>query len=283
MSLWIATGDLIAKLLLASDVLVLGMVLSSATVTTYVLTAYATRLAVNLYTLAADAAMPGLAGIIGVKSYDRAAFLRKELLAITLLFVTAVGSTILLWNRSFVHLWVGGENYAGQWVNLLLVLIAVQTAFIRCDAYIIDAALQPGRRVQVSVVAAIATLTFTVALTWYAGMVGLCLGILAGRATQMVWYPVLVKRCLGDAKEVSPQWLARPLAVMGLLFTLSAYLGRYATADNWLAWLLEVLLTLGLVLAVMLASGIPSGLRRAVLDRMGEMGRRVGLQRGAGA
>ena len=62
-----------------------------------------------------------------------------------------------MWNRSFVHLWVGSENYAGIWTNLLLVLIAAQTAFIRCDAYMIDAALQPGRRVRVGVAAGILT------------------------------------------------------------------------------------------------------------------------------
>ncbi|HEV7364905.1 MAG TPA: hypothetical protein VGN76_03585, partial [Gemmatimonadales bacterium] len=169
MSLWIAGGDVVSKLLLASDVLVLGTIMSASTVTTYVLTGYAAILAVNLYALAADAVMPGLAGIIGEKSYARAALLRRELLAVTALFVTAVGSSILLWNRSFVHLWVGGENYAGPWTNLLLVVIAVQTAFIRCDAYIIDAALQPGRRVRVSAVAAVIALALSVALTWYAG------------------------------------------------------------------------------------------------------------------
>jgi O-antigen/teichoic acid export membrane protein len=271
MSLWIAAGDLVAKLLLASDVLVLGMVLSATTVTTYVLTGYAARLAVNLYSLAADAAMPGIAGIIGAQSYTRAALLRRELLAITGVFVAAAGSTILLWNRSFVHLWVGGENYAGTWTNLLLVLVAVQTAFIRCDAYLIDAALRPGPRVRVSLVAALATLTFTVLLTWRAGMVGLCLGILAGRATQMIWYPGLVRRCLGDAPELSLRWLARPLAVMGVLFVAAAYLGQGLVVENWLIWSAGVVLTLGLVLAVMLGAGLPAVLRGVVLVRMVEM------------
>jgi O-antigen/teichoic acid export membrane protein len=284
MSLWIAAGDLVAKLLLASDVLVLGMVLSATTVTTYVLTGYSARLAVNLYSLAADAAMPGIAGIIGAQSYTRAALLRRELLAITGVFVAVAGSTILLWNRSFVHLWVGGENYAGTWTNLLLVLIAVQTAFIRCDAYLIDAALQPSRRVRVSLIAAILTLTFTVLLTWLAGMMGLCLGILAGRATQMIWYPELVQQCLGRVPELSTRWLARPLAITGLLFIAAAYLGQQLVVENWLIWFLGVVLTLCLVLAIMLAAGLPADLRGSVLTRMGEMASRWGLSRpGSGA
>jgi O-antigen/teichoic acid export membrane protein len=279
MSIWIAAGDLVAKLLLASDVLVLGMVLSAGTVTTYVLTAYATRLAVNLYSLAADAAMPGIAGIIGAGRHARAALLRRELLAISGVFVAAAGSTILLWNRSFVHLWVGGENYAGTWTNLLLVLVAAQTAFIRCDAYLIDAALQPGRRVKVSVIAAAATVSLTVLLTWRAGMVGLCLGILAGRATQMVWYPELVRQCLGRVPQLSLRWLARPLAIMGILFAAAAYLGQDLLVESWLIWLLGVVVTLALVLAIMLAAGLPADLRRAVFTRMAEMASRVGLIR----
>jgi O-antigen/teichoic acid export membrane protein len=266
-SLWIAAGDLIAKLLLASDVLVLGAVVSATAVTSYVLTGYGTRLAVNLYTLAADSAMPGLAGIIGSKNYSRAAELRTELLAITAVFLAAVGSAVLVWNHAFVRLWVGGENYAGQVVNLLLVLIAAQTAFIRCDAYIIDAALQPNRRVQASAVAAVATLAFSIGLTWVGGMTGLCLGILAGRATQMLWYPVLVRQCLGRTPELSLRWLVRPVAVMAALFGLSAYLGQFASAESWLRWALAVFLTLALALAVMLAAGLPPALRQNVLRR----------------
>jgi O-antigen/teichoic acid export membrane protein len=268
MSLWIAGGDVVAKLLLASDVLVIGTVLSASTVTIYVLTGYAALLAVNLYALAADAVMPGLAGIIGEKSFTRAALLRRELMGVTALFVTAVGSAILLWNRSFVHLWVGSENYAGLWTNALLVIIAVQTAFIRCDAYIIDAALQPGRRVRVSAVAAVIALSLSVLLTWYAGLIGLCLGVLAGRATQSIWYPLVVRDCLGEATKAFPNWLTRALVVMAALFAGSAYLGQRILLQHWSSWALAVVLTAGLAFAISLEWGLPADLRAAVKTRL---------------
>jgi O-antigen/teichoic acid export membrane protein len=276
MSLWIAGGDVVAKLLLASDVLVVGTVMSASTVTTYVLTGYAALLAVNLYALAADAAMPGLAGIIGQGDFARAGQLRRELLAVTALFVTAVGSAILLWNRSFVLLWVGAENYAGPWTNLLLVIIAVQTAFIRCDAYIIDAALQPGRRVRVSAVAAVIALGLSVALTWYAGLVGLCLGILAGRATQTIWYPLVVSDCLGRTHQRSSRWLVRALAVMAVLFAGSAYLGERMVLQHWSLWAVAVLLTAFVSFAVALQWGLPGDLRAAVRNRLGGLVDRLG-------
>src|SRR5205814_5942755 len=144
---WLSGGDLISKLLLASDVLILGAVVSPTAVTTYVLTAYAPRAAVAIHGNAVVAAMPGLGGLLGEHQYGRAQLVRRELLALTWLFATAVGTTILLWNRSFVALWVSSNHYAGSDVDLLIVLIAVQTAFIRSDAYIIDAALQSWLRV----------------------------------------------------------------------------------------------------------------------------------------
>src|SRR5438094_2867626 len=105
---WLAGGDLIAKLLLGSDVLILGTLLSPAAVTTYVLTAYAPRAAVAVHGSAVGAAMPGLAGLIGAGQYGRAALARGDLMVLTWLFATAVGTTILLWNRSFVALCAAG-------------------------------------------------------------------------------------------------------------------------------------------------------------------------------
>src|SRR5207247_8575717 len=101
MSGWLSLGDLIAKLLLASDLVILGVMRSPSLVTTYVLTSYAARAAVNLHSAAVAAAMPGLGGLIGRRQFAWAALVRREILGLTWLFVTAVGATILLWPPSF--------------------------------------------------------------------------------------------------------------------------------------------------------------------------------------
>src|SRR5213080_2812665 len=143
MSAWLTVGEVVVKLLLASDVLILGMVLSPAVVATYALTGYAARSAIGIHEFTASAAMPGLGGLLGRGDHTRAAQVRRELQTLTWLLVTGIGATILAWNPSFLSLWVGRQHYAGPWVDLLIVVIAVQTAFIRTDAYIIDAALRP--------------------------------------------------------------------------------------------------------------------------------------------
>ncbi len=158
LSLWYSAGEAITKLLLASDVIILGMVLSPTAVTTYALTGYAARMAVNIHVLAAGGAIPGIGGVIGLRQYQKAFALRNELLAVTWLFATTIGAAILLWNRSFLTLWVGPGNYAGPWVNLLIVCTMAQTAFVRSDAYVIDATLQPRQRVLVAGIAAALTI-----------------------------------------------------------------------------------------------------------------------------
>lgn len=275
MSIWITLGDLVSKLL-HSDVLVLGMVLSASAVTTYVLTGYATRLALNLHSLSAEAVMPGVAGVIGKRDFQRAALLRREMLGITSVFVTGVGATILLWNRSFIHLWVGSENYAGALVNLLLVLTAVQSAFIRCDAYLIDAALKPDRRVRVGIAAGILTLVISIALTHWAGMVGLCLGILAGRATQTIGYPLLVRNCLARSPGLSMLWLARPFAVMVAFFAGASYTSQYLLLDGWATWAAAVAMTFLLTVALAAVLGLPAGLRASIARRILDIARRRG-------
>jgi len=275
LSLWYSAGEAITKLQLASDVLILGMVLSPTAVTAYALTSYAARTAVNLQSLAAGGAIPGIGGVIGERQFEKAVRLRNELLALTWLFATTVGATILLWNRSFLTLWVGGVNYAGPWVNLLIVAIMAQTAFVRSDAYIIDAALQPRMRVIVTAVAATLTIVLATLFTMRFGTVGLCLGIIAGRLTQSIAYPHLVRRCFGDTSRPDLWAIGRPLMVMALLFAAAARFGDRILAHHWIGWIAGVLATGVVVLVVGLVTGLPAEARAAVLLRGRELARRL--------
>ena len=275
LSLWYSAGEAITKLQLASDVLILGMVLSPAVVTSYALTSYATRTAINLQSLAAGGAIPGIGGVIGEQQLEKAVRLRNELLALTWLFATTVGATILLWNRSFLTLWVGGVNYAGPWVNLLIVAIMAQTAFVRSDAYVIDAALQPRQRVIVTAIAATLTIVLATLFTMRFGTVGLCVGIIAGRLTQSLAYPHLVRRCLGVTSRPDLWAVGRSLLVMGLLFGAAAWIGDRILVHHWITWCGAVVATVTVVFGVAFVTGLPAAARAAVRERGRELARRL--------
>jgi O-antigen/teichoic acid export membrane protein len=267
-SAWLAAGEIIAKLSLASDVIILGMVVSSSVVTTYVLSGYAARVALGVHLFAVGAAMPGLGGIIGLRQYERAAQLRREFLTLSWLFITAVGATMLLWNRSFLVLWVGAENYAGPWVNLLIAVTTVQTALLRTDAFVLDATLQPRQRVVVGAVATLLIIGASLVLTRSLGIVGVCLGVMAGRLTQSVAYPALVSATFGRPARLSVRAIARPGAVTTLLFAGAMVLGERVLAPSWLSWVGWTGLTFVLAIAMAFASGVPAVTRQMLLRRL---------------
>lgn len=267
MSVWLIAGELIAKLILGSDVLILGMLVSPAAVTTYVLTAYAVRAALGIHAFTVGAAMPGLGGLVGQRQYGRAADAYGEIVTLTWLLAMVVGGAVLLWNRAFVTLWVGPEHYAGPWVNLLLALSATQTALIRTDAYIIDAALQPRPRVLVGAATAVITLGVAAALTSAFGMIGLCLGMFAGRLTQSIAYPLLVQRCL-DGAAAPAAVLTRPLLVTATLFGACAWAGQRTAPGGWLMWSAGVVASVAVLACAALFLGFPPEARSRFLARI---------------
>jgi len=273
MSLWLMLGDALAKILLASDVLILGAIIAPAAVTTYALTSYAARTAVGIHVFAAGAAIPGLGGLLGRAELERAAGVRRELLLLTWLFVTVVGTTILLWNRAFIGLWIGPVNYAGTAIDLLVVLVAVQTAFVRTDAYIIDATLRPKARVLFSAVSAAVLIGFGIPLTRLFGLPGLCAGILAARGIQSVAYPILVHRALGRRPPRSGAVTAaiRLAVVSGILFVAAAALSRRLTPGGWIEWSIGVAVSFPLVAGTALLLGPSGEWRRILLGRMRAM------------
>lgn len=278
MSLWLSLGDAVAKLLLASDVLVLGAVVAPALVTTYALSSYAARTAIGIHVFTAGAAIPGLGGLLGRREMARAIRARRELLLLTWLFATIVGGVILLWNRSFVALWVGAEHYAGAWVDLLIVLAATQTMFIRTESYIIDANLQPRERVTVAALAAVLTISLSIALTGSFGLPGLTTGIILGRLVQTVAYPILVRRCLGTVHD-RPAERGRAfqlVAVSALVFGSAAWLGNRLTAPTWPLWLAGVAAS-ALILATI---GLGLGTTREERRTLGNRARTLRARRG---
>jgi hypothetical protein len=118
--------------------------------------------------------------------------------------------------------------------------------------------------------------SLSIILTWRMGMVGLCLGILAGRVTQSVCYPRLVRGCLAETPELSARWLVRPLLTMGVLFAIAAYLGQHLLVRHWLGWAAVIPLTAIAALAISLEWGLPAAEQATVRSRLAELARRLG-------
>jgi len=268
LSVWWFAWTSINRLLMASDIIVLGVVASTTAVTTYTLTSYSALMLLQLTSMLLGAATPGLGGVVGQKQFEKAAKLRGEMMRMSWLMLTATGAAILLVNRSFINLWVGPEHYAGFWPNLLIVLVMVQFMFIRNDAFIIDLTLQLREKVILGAVAAVLSIGLSALLIPSWGITGLCLGMVAGRLILTVSYPLIVSRQLEQPRRLPLRGVIRPGLVMALVFAASGYLGQLLTINNWAVWLVCGGACFGLALGVALFAGLNADARRPLVKRL---------------
>ena len=261
---------LITKLMRASDVVVLGIADSAELVTSYTLAKYAPETLINIIAIFVFGITPGLGGIIGAGNLKKAAQVRQEIMVLTWLFITILGTTVLLWNRTFLGLWVGSAYDVGATPTLLILLSVTQYVLINNDASIIDLTLKLRTKVILGLLAA----ALSLGLAWWfvsplqLGIPGLCLGFLLGRLIQSVGYPWLVGRFLGVSLWSQLRGGLRPTGALILLFTLGFYGGDRLGLTSWLTLALCVGLTLGLLSWLAFYLGLAQPQRQQVRQRL---------------
>lgn len=270
LSSWFMAWTLVMQLLRGSDFVILGVLDSAEQVTRYSLTRYMPETLIGFVAIVMFGIAPGLGRIVGSKDFSRAARVRAEIMLFTWLIVTAFGSTMLLWNRSFVHLWVGSDYYAGTIPNLLMILVVAQFVFIRNDANIIDLTLDLKTKVLTGLLSAglSAGISAVLMARLGLGIVGLTLGFLAGQSLLSIVYPLLVGRFFGLSPYSQLKGVFRPAAVTALVSVLLAVLGHYVRVETWLALVVSGAVTLPLVFVIIVYAGATLQQRAGLVKRL---------------
>lgn len=249
---WMLVWSIVEKFLLAGEIVLISALLGVEAVAKYVLATYATQLILSVVLLTASAAMPALGQMY---SSDRKNATRYALILRDVVFsLSIVGACgLLIFNQSFVSLWVSGEMYVGSTANLLLCLSLVQVACIRFNAQTGDLALAIRGRAVVG----IATTALTVALpvgavaVWGARLDVIVAAILVARL------PLLVFSALG-ARSVMAQGAisgnAPHLAASLGLLSVAYYLGTHHQIESWLQLVLIAPVVAAATLMILLAT-----------------------------
>lgn len=272
---WFLGWRLVTQLMNASDVVLLGRLDSLEMVASYSLTKYAPDTVIHFVEMLALGITPGLGGILGAGDLARGRRIRGELMALTWLIATATGVTILVWNRSFVGLWVGPEHHAGALATLFIVLMTTQSVLLRNDAFVIDLSLQLRNKVLLGFVAAVVSLAIAGVLVgrFEAGVPGLCVGLMTGRLILSTAYPWMVAQRLGIPRGAQWRAVLRPAAVGALLVAGAMTVERFATAGGWIALAAGVGVTLGSVGCLAFFLGLSGEQRGRIRERVGAVGR----------
>jgi O-antigen/teichoic acid export membrane protein len=276
LSWWFMGWNLIMILMTASDVVLLGMLNSVESVTNYSLTKYAPETLISLVAIMVFGIAPGLGGIIGSGDKKKAGSVRGEIMILTWLIVTVLGATVLIWNQAFLNLWVGGKYYLGPLPNLLIIVVITQFVLIRNDSNFIDLTLRLRKKVILGGVSVAISLLLASAMVAYLnlGVVGLCLGLIAGRIILSIGYPLLVGKFLGESLKNQLLRSIRPALIMAVIFIgLTVFVslgwpGRFFPSLGWPGLILFGGITFIVVLALSFFAGLTSFQRSRILDRV---------------
>jgi hypothetical protein len=220
--------------------------------------------------------MPGLGSIIGTGEHERAIRLRNEINSLIWLVATALGASILIWNRVFITLWVGSEHYSGILPNLLIVAAAMQLVFIRSDGNIIDLTLRLSQKVLLGFLSVMVSVGFASFLVGYLklGIIGLCIGIMSGRLIISLGYPILIGRFLGINPARQFQGIVRPVIVTICLFlgatSVESLIGHLAWGGlrGWLVFVFSAGMTSALLLLISFYAGLSNSQRTSIVRRI---------------
>lgn len=276
LSSWFMLWNLVTSLLLASDIVVLGLFNSVESVTNYSLTKYVPETLIGVIVIIVFGIMPGLGSIIGTGDYQKAIRLRNEINSFIWLVATTLGASILIWNRVFIGLWVGADYYSGAFPNLLIVIAAMQLALIRSDGNIIDLTLRMSQKVLLGLLSVIISIVSASILVGYFnyGIVGLCLGIMGGRLIISIGYPFLISRFLGVSLSSQLTRTLRPIFVTILLFLSAVALDKFIPVSpgegikGWLMFVFSASITGILMLLLSFYLGLSDDQRRKMIDRI---------------
>ena len=282
LSWWFTIWKFVNELITTGDVVLLGLFAPLELVAVYTLTKYVPDAITGFLAKPLQGVAPGLGGIIGAGDFGRAIRVRNEFMSLTWLVAAAAGAVVLLWNESFVSLWVGPGYYAGSLPTLLIVVMALQFALLRNDAYFIDLTLNVRAKVLLGILSTIISVTLGALLVgaFDLGIMGLCAAFIAGRLTLTLSYPWLAGRSIDHPFGAQLRGASRAFITTALLFTLTLILGRHLRATSWMDLLLSSALSIAGLGLMAVFAGLTSSQRAALWARMRRVFRMASSMRG---
>jgi O-antigen/teichoic acid export membrane protein len=263
--------------MLASDVVVLGIAGSPTLVTTYTLARFVPQAIVVAVATIIFAIMPGLGGLVGAGDLPRAIKIRNETMSLVWLFSIATGAAILIWEESFLRLWVGPQYYPGAGTMLMIVLSVLQFSLIRTDTNIIDLTLDLRHKTELGAFSAAVSVAlgwlFLGPLDW--GIIGLVIGFILGRAIQSIGYPFMIGRMLGIPPEDQLRGVVRPALATAAIFGIATALGTVVQTHSWVVLVLGGGITASGVALLAYFGGLSEPMRRTVWRRLRKVVRLV--------
>ncbi|MEC7756000.1 MAG: oligosaccharide flippase family protein [Bacteroidota bacterium] len=251
-SLWVLIWTFIERFILASEIVLIGYFISPEMVTNYSFMSYSIQLIIVLALHTASGSMPGLGRLLN-KDKNKAGSIVRILRELIYSLTLVGGIIIILFNFSFVKLWVGKEFFIGNLENTLSVIAMMSLVIMRLESQIIDLSLSIFKKVILGITGLLIGLVFSyfLFLQGYSTN-GILTGIIIGRL--LIW--IFLSNQVNAFVRISITWIGLLKILLGML-TLILIADIRLSLDNWIQfglWLIPLSLITGLCITWIISS-----------------------------
>src|SRR5690625_5217558 len=241
----------------------LGYLAGPAILTQYVITEYLVKAANGTIGNVVHGVIPGIGKLYGGGDYSKLSKARNHVMLLTWAMGISIGAVVILFNKSFIQLWVGEEQYAGHVINGLIVFTAIQYMFIQNDSAIINTTLDIKQKVYFGAVTASTSLFLMFFLIPKYGIVGLCVSLIIGRMAMSIGYPIIINKKI--KKTIQLHAIIRPgLTLIGIWF-ISYQASNMILLTSWFELVFAVIISLAILVVTTTLIGINKKQRTELL------------------
>lgn len=242
-SFWVFLWSFVMKLILATEILLIGYLISSEMVTIYVFSAYLIQLAVSFALLTGSAITPSLGNLIGANEMKKSKMIVVTLREIINLVALFFGSIVILINKDFVGLWMGDSYYLGPYANILIVFTMVFLVLARIEGQMQDLSLNIKNKVITGILVSTMSVAFGfVGFYFLENIEGIISGILIGRIIMYISFSYMVNQFT----KLNPNYFKYfcAILILTMLFQLREFI---PTVNSWFSLMLK-LITISLII-----------------------------------
>ncbi|AHJ96408.1 lipopolysaccharide biosynthesis protein [Hymenobacter swuensis] len=246
---------LATQVILYTDRLVIGKVLSLTLVAVFSLTVRIPEVGMNLLGRVTENALPAVAEIVVHEGSARARVYFHRMMLLIVVMSLAAFWLMLALDEWFIRLWVGPDFFAGQQVLVLALIIMVQQTITRTGVFFLNAKGIARPLSFAAMIEAALNLVLSIGLGYKMGMSGILLGTILAALFTSVWYvPYLLRKHLEISMMDS---LVRPIlgptvgvsaAGIAIYFLIRA-LDAVPFFNNWL-WFLPIGAVVSLLMGI---------------------------------
>lgn len=201
-TLYITVWMLVEKILLSSEMVLVGIICGPVAASAYSFMMYIPQMIMALLLIIGASVSPSLATIVASENKDESKIIIAILREIVLIFGVIFASMYILFNRSFVSVWVGNDFALDQVACVIIGFSVIQLSHIRTEAQLQDVVLSAKNRVVFGLIGALCGVLFSVVLSRFFDdkLISILIGGVVGRVLLNIIYPLNTNYLMGIDK-----------------------------------------------------------------------------------